>query len=86
MFLSADIGFQIFLKKEPRSRGDSGGDPDMSISPQKQGEMTKSLSEKEQLTVACENQVPGHFVVNIQDGEMDHIRSHRKGWEASKRR
>ena len=60
-------------KEEPRSSDGRGGDPDMLISQQIQEEMTKSLF-MEKLRLACKNQVPGHFPMDTQNGDMDHTK------------
>ena len=45
----------------------------MLVSRQIQREMTKSLF-LENLSLACKNQVPGHFLVETQNGDMDHTK------------
>ena len=45
----------------------------MLISRQIQGEMTKSLF-LEKLRLACKNQVPGHFLVETKNGDIDHTK------------
>ena len=65
IFLFADIrGNKVsgFPERRAKTLNNRVGYPDVLISLQIQGEMTKSLF-MEKLRLACKNQVPGHFSV-----------------------
>ena len=63
----------MFLKEEPRSWDDKGGDPEMLISRQIQREMTKWFF-LEKPRYACKNQVPEPFLMDTPNRDMDHTK------------